>query len=98
MKYISYFENKSNIKLTIVDLTGNGDGIHALYINGKLHHYGDYYHDKIEIWIKGFIDGLKYINPNIVEEKLKIDNNNEWVYKTSKLADSPPDNLDDLFR
>jgi len=36
------------INVTTVDFCGNGDGITAIYLNGKLHKYGDYYHNKIK--------------------------------------------------
>ena len=38
----------------------SGEYVSALYIDGELWHYGDYYHDKIDDWIKGFLNGLKF--------------------------------------
>jgi hypothetical protein len=40
----------------------------ALYIDGKLHTSGDYYHDKIDDWINGFIAGLEF-----AEVKFELD-------------------------
>lgn len=52
MKYLKTFEAKGTHIITEVDFTGGGDGVHAIYIDGNLHKYGDYYHDKIEEWVE----------------------------------------------
>lgn len=42
------------------DKNGGSDGFHALYIDGKLIVYGDDYHNKIQDYIRGFIDGIEF--------------------------------------
>ena len=63
MKYLKVFESQSLV-IYKVDFKGGGDGVDALYINGMLHKYGDYYHDKIGEWIEGFLGGIKYAGIN----------------------------------
>lgn len=43
------------MKVVIVQI---GDEVQAMYINGKLRYEGDYYHDKIEVWIEGYLEAL----------------------------------------
>lgn len=43
------------MKVDVVDFSGGGDGYTALYVDNKLHTYGDYYHDKIGDWINGWV-------------------------------------------
>lgn len=50
------------MNVTVVKFNPDGDGVTALYLHGKLFKYGDYYHDKIDEWIEGFISGLEYIS------------------------------------
>lgn len=94
MKHIKTFESKELV-LTRVDFTGGGDGVYALYIDGELYKYGDYYHDKIEIWIDSFYDGIKYTGTKVRLEKV-VCNNSELIERISELADTPPKNLKDI--
>ncbi len=94
MKHIKIFESNS-LTITTVDFTGGGDGVYALYIDGKLHKYGDYYHDKIEEWTIGFIDGIKFTGTTFTYNKVKCVND-DLIYKISDLADTPPTNLSEI--
>lgn len=51
----------------IVRFNPEGDGVTALYMNDKLYTHGDYYHNKIDTWIDGFIDGIKLNNEVVIE-------------------------------
>lgn len=102
MKYLKLFENKSDlVKVTTVDFTGGGDGVYACYIDGELEFYGDYYHDKIEDKISGFILGLKWIKENYVyplkveEEKITC-TDPQMIESISELANIPPKKLSDV--
>lgn len=92
---IRKFENFSNTKFAVVDFTGGGDGVHALYINGKLHKYGDYYHDKIEVWIESFIEGVEWTGFVIDVDRIEC-TNEDLIEKIKHLGDSPPENLEDI--
>lgn len=46
------------MKIVIVHINPAGDGVTAMYIDGKLRIEGDYYHDKIDHWIDGYLEGL----------------------------------------
>lgn len=48
----------------VVEFFPQGDGVTALYRDGKLHTKGDY-HDKISDWIEGFERGVRETNPRI---------------------------------
>lgn len=56
------------MKIDIVKFNPEGDGVTAVYIDGKLHTHGDYYHDKIDNWVEGFIDGLKFAEVSFDED------------------------------
>jgi hypothetical protein len=48
----------------------SGENVEALYLNGALHMHGDYYHDKINVAITNFLDGMGFtgmvINKQVV--------------------------------
>jgi hypothetical protein len=50
--------------MDIVRITFNesGDPLYGLYVDGKYIIGGDYYHDKAEYKIEGFLAGLRYAN------------------------------------
>jgi hypothetical protein len=76
-----------------VDFKGGGDGVDALYINGMLHKYGDYYHDKIGEWIEGFLGGIKYAGINYTFKTIQC--KPELVEEVSENGGVPPKSLSD---
>jgi hypothetical protein len=84
------------MKLTIVDFSGGAEGITALYIDGKLHTYGDYYHNKITEWINGFIAGLIRAGVTTEENKIYLPEESPWIDWTWDLDNPPPDTLKGL--
>ena len=65
---------KKTIKIIVVYLSNTLDGITAVYHeNGELWFYGDYYHDKINDYIAGVVDGLKFCGYEVTIEKKSID-------------------------
>ena len=95
IKSWSQINEGSVISFTIVDFTGGGDGVYALYIDGRLHKYGDYYHDKIENYIAAFIDGVSWTGAKINKRTLKITDERQ-IERISEMGDSPPKNLDEI--
>ena len=47
------------MKIDIVDFSGGGEVSTALYVNGEYLFGGDYYHDKIDDYVEGFLAGVK---------------------------------------
>lgn len=86
------------IKVTIVDFSGGGDGITALYIGNELETYGDYYHNKIDEWIDGFISGLQHLlgDDNVEQDFIRLHEDHPLVYDTSELGEGAPDKLSDI--
>jgi hypothetical protein len=78
------------MKFTKLEIGPCGDGYIHLYLDSKLLCQGDYYHDKIEDYIKGYIDGFTYLY-NISEigqvgkTKIEVEYLNfykdEWEYE-----------------
>jgi hypothetical protein len=63
-------------KFTVVDFNMHGDGVTALYKDGKKIKEGDYYHDKIEEFINGFKFALDILNiPHKFEKIIAIEEN-----------------------
>lgn len=92
MNHLHKFNESKSINFTIVDFTGGGDGVHALYIDDVLYKYGDYYHDKMEIWIEAFIEGVEWSKINITVSKVKC-KNEEIIEEISSLGGIPPKKL-----
>lgn len=97
MKHLrKYYENKSiDYRLTIVDFTGGGDGVTALYVNGDLQKYGDYYHDKIDNWIEGFEAGIKFTGAYLEVEKEEC-KDSEMIESISEMGNIPPQSIHDV--
>lgn len=64
------------MKFTVVKFNPEGDGVTALYIDGKLHIHGDYYHNKIDEWIDGFLAGSKHLNWPMQQEAHYVPSDN----------------------
>jgi hypothetical protein len=88
-------EFDKTFELTTVDFTNGGDGVHALYINGQMFKYGDDYHDKIEIWIKAFIEGIKWSGVDVIEDTIEC-KDEEMCNSISGDGDFPPKNIVDV--
>jgi hypothetical protein len=78
------------LNLKIVSINPEGDGVTCLYINNMLHMYGDYYHNKIDDWIAGFVAGLNFDRPST--DNIEPEN---WYVLGESYED--PDQLEDLM-
>lgn len=65
------------MKIDIVDFRGGGEGDVGVYIDGDLYTQGSDYDDKIDKWIEGFLEGLKYAGISYKEKYL--DASADWV-------------------
>jgi len=61
-----------SMKVTIVHVHPEGDGVTGLYINDELYRDGDEYHDKIGKWVEGFLEGLKRAGAPFVVDTLYV--------------------------
>lgn len=50
------------------DMGGDATFTH-LFIDGEYQFRGDYYHDRIDTYIEGFLDGMKHLQPEIQLEE-----------------------------
>lgn len=60
------------INLTEVTFNPGGDSIIALYVNDKLLCYGDYYHDKMSDYLRGFYNALSWTQTEYKLEYISI--------------------------
>jgi hypothetical protein len=94
MKHLNKFnESKSSI-FTIVTFE-IGEYVKALYIDGVLEFYGDYYHNKISEKISAFIEGAEWAGANIDINKIDC-NNQEINTEVCEMGGIPPKNLEDI--
>lgn len=56
------------MKIVVVSFNPEGDGVTAMYVDGRRYTYGDYYHNKIDDWIKGFVGALEYLATQMTVE------------------------------
>lgn len=56
----------------------DGDPVTELWEGKKRITRGDYYHDKIDQYIDGFLDGLRYMNVQVVVTRKKIANEKRY--------------------
>jgi hypothetical protein len=76
--------------IDIVYINPEGDGVTAVYIDGDLHTYGDYYHDKIDDWVRGFIDGLRYASVRFTKRGWELCGDRPLAKAICEDADVPP--------
>jgi len=97
MKHLRKYNESSSTtyRLTVVDFTNGGDGVTALYVNGQLEKYGDYYHDKIDEWIKGFEAGIKMTGAYVEVEK-EVCKDESLCFDISDMAEMPPQSIHDV--
>jgi hypothetical protein len=77
-------------------MSGGCDGVTALYIDDKLIMYGDYYHDKIDDCIRGFVAGLRFANVECSFDTVSLDSEHELVEEVSENGGVPPENYKDI--
>jgi len=101
MKHLKLFENAgTEITVTTVRFE-SGEYVLGCYVDGELEFYGDYYHDKIQEKIEGFILGLKWLKENwaypltVKEEKLTC-TNSEINEDVCEMGGIPPKNLSEI--
>src|ERR1035437_2386614 len=94
MKYLKQFNESAETLLTTVTFE-SGEEVAALYIDGLLYKYGDYYHDKIRVCISAFKDVLEWSGKKFIDNKIECKNDkiNEYV---CELGGIPPNNLGDI--
>lgn len=85
------------MSLTVVKFDPDGDGVTALYIGDNLNTYGDYYHDKVDDWVEGFLEGVRYCWTGVVVERYDVAVDCP-VSREVCGGDSPPLRLADLKR
>lgn len=97
MKHLrKYNESETSAyRITIVDFSGGGDGITALYVNGNLESYGDYYHNKIDEWIDGFVEGVKFTGA-YVEVESETCEDDDTIERISSNGETPPKSIHDV--
>lgn len=83
------------MKIDIVKINPEGDGVTALYINDALWTYGDYYHDKIDDWIQGFLEGLDYATAEYNLHKWEISGDSQIGIDIYEGGSAPPGLLEE---
>ena len=84
------------MKIKIIEFGPETDSVIALYIDGELFEWGDWYHDKIGTWIDGFLAGLRFTDTYFELDSLSLPIDNEIAGDIVKLGDSPPEKWSDL--
>lgn len=96
MKHLKTFEAKGAHIFTVVSFP-EGEGVTAIYIDDVLFKYGDYYHDKTDEWILGFIEGVKWAGISLEERKYTC-KDTELNDKICDLGGSPPNHLSEVIK
>lgn len=89
-------ESKDDNTFTIVKFSNDYESVTALYIGDKLYKYGDYYHDKIDIAIEWFINGIIWTGKNVTVDNI-ICTDEKMVSDVAELGRPVPDKLSDII-
>ena len=73
MNHLKRYNGSSSHVFTIVTFE-IGEYVKALYIDGVMEFYGDYYHNKISEKISAFIEGAEWAGANIEVHKIDCSN------------------------
>lgn len=84
------------MKIQIVKFNPEGDDVTAMYINDALWTYGDYYHDKIDNWIQGFLEGLDYATAEYKLERWEIPGDTDISRDVCEWGACPPGAFSEL--
>jgi hypothetical protein len=99
MRHLKTFENRQLQGNPVIFTTvrfGDDEPVYALYADGELIKYGDYYHDKIQDWIKGFIAGVKWGDvPTVCYEE--VSTNEELIDAVCMMGNPVPEKLSDIY-
>jgi hypothetical protein len=95
MKYLKLFEAKGEHTFTVVTFE-SGESVSAIYVDDVLLKYGDYYHDKINDWIKGFLEGVRWSGINLEESKFTC--GDDKISEDVCDGGIPPQSLSDVPR
>lgn len=89
---------QKKFKIDIVYFNPEGDGVTAIYIDGELYKWGDYYHDKIDDWCRGFLDALIFADINFTSTTTNIsyEDNHDLVEDIVESGGSPPELFKEL--
>lgn len=94
MNHLKRYNGSSSHVFTIVTFE-IGEYVKALYIDGVMEFYGDYYHNKISEKISAFIEGAEWAGANIEVHKIDC-NNREINVEVCEMGGIPPKNLEDI--
>lgn len=87
MKFLKQFESEEKTyQITYVDFRGGGDGVEALYIDGKLYNFDDEY---FWVWLDGFSDALEYFNIQYKLIRILVEDE-ELITSVSEDGETPP--------
>ena len=81
------------MEIDVVHINPEGDGVTALYVDGALYKYGDYYHDKIDFWVEGFIDGVCQVKRVFQVKYWELPGVSKLSKKVCEVGHSPPELL-----
>ena len=89
------------MRIQIVKIHPEGDGITALYINGRLFTHGDHYHNKIDNWISGFLQGLRFAKDEgwcvTILESSYYTEDEKLVEDICEMGGALPDNINEIM-
>lgn len=94
MNHLKRYNGSSSHVFTIVTFE-IGEYVKALYIDGVMEFYGDYYHNKISEKISAFIEGAEWAGANIEVHKIDC-SNREINVEVCEMGGIPPKNLEDI--
>lgn len=83
------------MQIDIVRINPEGDGVTALYIDGGMHIYGDYYHDKIDNWVEGFLAGLRRADADVSVRTWEVSGRTKLSREVCEDAAPPPGLLEE---
>ena len=83
------------MQIDIVSFCDGGEEVTALYVDGNLYVYGDYYHDKIDSWIEGFLGGLRHAGTSVREKGWNVSSSG-FVIDVCENGNTPPGLFENL--
>lgn len=85
------------MKITTLDIKYDNTNVLAIYIDGFLYAWGEYYYDRMGAWFDGLLAGFRYWVDDFELENLIISDDNPAMVEIINNGYGPPDELDFFF-
>jgi hypothetical protein len=84
--------------IDIVYFDPDGDGVTAIYVNNQLNFFGGEYHEKISVFVAGFLNGLALVDAGAIVCRYSLGDDHPLSKEVTEDGKIPPAYFTELPR